>query len=128
MPQLDGIRQGLIERYENGKLKEHGPTSAQRVDLLLPEHFHRSLVEGRFVVLEFFAKLCNLRLKVLHPFHGFHALVSKRDEQDIDDDRKYDDVYAVVVSTGYSDAEKIESRVAEPEEQQDVLQNPGCYR
>ena len=76
MPQLDRVRQGLVESYKDRKLEEHRPTASEGIYLLLPKQLHGGLIDGRFVIFKFFFEFSNLRLNFLHPFHGFHALVS----------------------------------------------------
>jgi hypothetical protein len=78
MPQLDRVRQGLIESYKDRKLEEHWPTASEGIYLLLPKQLHGGLINGRFVIFMFFFEFRYLRLNFLHPLHGFKSLVSER--------------------------------------------------
>src|SRR5208283_762079 len=116
MPQLDRVRQGLIESYKDRKLEEHWPAASEGVYLLLPKQLHGGLIDGRLVIFMFFLEFRDLGLNFLHPFHGFHALVGEEDN-----------IPAIVVSPWNLDPRDREAGVAKSQECDEIFGNNVQY-
>jgi len=96
MTDFDGIKQDFIEREENRNLDDHGQAPAHGIDFVPAVELHHLFVQLLLIVFEFLPQFGNLRLDLLHLFHGFVADVRRVPEENFDDQGKENDGHPII--------------------------------
>src|SRR3990172_2040456 len=110
MTELDRREQGIVETDEDGELKQHGQTTSHGIDFVAPIKLHDLLVHLFLIFFELLFNTLHLGLELLHPFHGDKALVSKRRNEELDQDRQQDDVDAVTYGEAVGKVQHVKKR------------------
>ena len=104
MTQLDWRAQRVVEPYEDRKLKHHGETPPQGVDLVTLVEIHDLSIHLLLVVFKSFSDTLHLRLQLLHVLHGDETLVRKGGEEELDQDGQDNNIQAIATREAVGEA------------------------
>src|SRR5208337_296631 len=113
LPELDGVRQCLIQGKKDRHLKEHGEAATEGIQLTPLIKLHDLSIEGLLIILIFLLKSLDLRLYLLHLLHLLLALEGQGGEDDLEDDGQDDNVEAIVTRKRVGKIKDLQNRDGE---------------